>query len=294
VYLFKLFRFELLCWGTLLAKTIGEIIGRYYNETDGGIVDKAPSSLNRGEGTETEFFIQKIDLCGSTAFLKRRSPQTYLRIAHTFLSSVDEITRFFGADTSQAEYAGDSVIAYYRSSNVDPLSVLFSAYYCQLASFEMQGLDRTLNQYHFKTRTVIHSGKLIISKIGPWGDSRISAIGYELHRVCKLEKEISDGQGRVTKEFWAKLRPTERKFLSENTVTKQVPVDLPILPESTPLAPFSLGFGFRSLVDMRSNAINALATPNSYQTEPRYETKTEVIDYNVNWDRIRQHLFEQK
>jgi hypothetical protein len=139
-----------------LAKTIGEIISRYYEETDGGIVAKAPSALKRGEGTETEFFIHKIDLCGSTTFLKRRSPQTYLRIAHTFLSSVDEITRFFGADTNQAEYAGDSVIAYYRASDVGPLSVLFSAYYCQLASLEMQSLDYTLNQYHFKTRTVVH------------------------------------------------------------------------------------------------------------------------------------------
>lgn len=191
--------------GTVLANTIGEIIDRYYKEAGGGIVNKAPSTLNRGEGTESEFFIQKIDLCGSTAFLKRRSPQTYLKIAHTFLSSVDEITRYFGADTNQAEYAGDSVIAYFKASEVTPISVLLSAYYSQLASLEMQSLDSTLNQYHFKTRTVIHYGKLILSKIGPWGDSRISAIGYELHRVCKLEKEIGDGQGRATKEFWAKL-----------------------------------------------------------------------------------------
>jgi hypothetical protein len=277
-----------------LAKTIGEIIGRYYKETTGGIVDKAPSTLTRGEGTETEFFIQKIDLCGSTVFLKRRSPQTYLKIAHTFLSSVDEITRYFGADTNQAEYAGDSVIAYFRASDVAPVSVLFSAYYCQLASLEMQSLDRTLNQYHFKTKTVIHFGKLILSKIGPWGDGRVSAIGYELHRVCKLEKEIGDGQGRATKEFCAKLRPIDRKFLSANTITKQVPIDLPLLPPSSPLAPFALGLGLIGLANMRSDAINALATPGSFQTEPRYETKSEVVDYNVNWSRIRQHLIDQQ
>ncbi len=280
-----------------MAKTIGEIIGRYYEETDGGIVDKAPSALNRGEGAETEFYIHKVDLCGSTVFLKRRSPQTYLRIAHTFLSSVDEITRLFGADTNQAEYAGDSVIAYYRVSDVAPLSVLFSAYYCQLASLEMQSLDRTLNQYHFRTRSVVHLGKLIMSKIGPWGDSRVSAIGYELHRVCKLEKEISDGQGRATKEFWAKLRPIDRKFLSANTVVKQVPVDSPIvpqLPSSPALAPFALGLGLNRLMSVRSDAINQLAAPSLYPPAPQYETKSEVVDYTVNWDRIRQHLFEQQ
>jgi hypothetical protein len=134
-----------------------------------------------------------------------------------------------------------------------------------------------------------------MSKIGPWGDSRISAIGYELHHVCKLEKEINGGQGKATKEFCAMLRPIERKFLSANSITKQVPVETTRQPlSSSPLAPFTVGLGLIGLAQARSSAINQLATPSIYLPEPQYETKSEVVDYTVNWDRIRQHLFEQQ
>ncbi len=147
-----------------MAKTINEIIQRYYDEADGGMVQKAPSALKRGEGTEKEFFIFKIDLVGSTLFTMRKSPQTYLKLAHTFLSTVDEITRNYGADGNQAEYAGDSVIAYFPKS-VGAVKVLNAAYCCRLATLQMTSLDTAFKQFPCKTKVVVHVGKLIMAKI---------------------------------------------------------------------------------------------------------------------------------
>lgn len=268
-----------------MAKTIDEILNKYYEEA--GMVDKVPSSLNRGEGTETEFFIVKIDLSKSTHFLYRKSTKTYLKIAHTFLSSVDEITREFGADASQAEYAGDSVIAYFRASDVEPENVLFASYYCRRAAIEMQNLDATLKQYHFKTKIVLHFGKLIMAKIGPWGDGRISAIGFELHRACKMEQNVDAGHGKATKEFYGKLKPKDRKFLTANTIVRQVPIETP--PPSAPsLMPSA--FGLINYAIPPSNAISKGLGNFSNSQEPRYETKTEVVDYNINWTIIDQHI----
>ncbi|MFZ6006157.1 MAG: adenylate cyclase [Nitrospirota bacterium] len=269
-----------------MAKTINEILSKYYEEADGGMVDKTPSTLNRGEGTETEFYIMKIDLSGSTKFLYRRSPQTYLKIAHIFLSSVDEITRLYRADSNQAEYAGDSVIAYFRASDVEPEDVLFAAYYCRRAALEMQNLDVTLKQYHFKTKVVLHFGKLIMAKIGPWGDGRISAIGFELHRACKMEQNVSAGQGKATKEFWAKLKPINRKFLSANT--RQVSVEIPQPPAGSSLMPFN--FGLRDYAIPPSNALSAGLGNLLSPQKPRYELKTEVVDYTINWNVIEQYF----
>jgi len=271
-----------------MGKTIDEILNKYYDEADGGMVDKTPSSLNRGEGTEAEFYIMKIDLSKSTQFLHRRSPQTYLKIAHTFLSSVDEITRLFKADANQAEYAGDSVIAYFRASDVKPEDILFASYYCRLAAMEMQNLDVTLKQYHCKTKTVLHFGKLIMAKIGPWGDGRISAIGFELHRVCKMEKDVNPGQGKATKEFWGKLTPINRNFLSPNTITKQVTVVPSQPPSVSSLMPLNLGL--RDYAIPPSNAFSKGLGDFLNSQQPRYEMKTEVVDYTVNWNVIEQYL----
>src|SRR6185369_17791980 len=101
-----------------MGKTIEDIIRKHYAEAVGGMVDKVPSALNRGEGTEREFYMLKIDLVDSTTFLWTRTHKTYLKLAHTFLSSVDEITREFGADDGQVEYVGDSIIAYFRTDKV--------------------------------------------------------------------------------------------------------------------------------------------------------------------------------
>jgi class 3 adenylate cyclase len=76
-----------------MSKMISDIVQKYYNEANQGLQkDKPPSALKRGEGTEKDFFILKIDLVGSTKFVRNRFPQTYLKLAHVFLSTVDEIT----------------------------------------------------------------------------------------------------------------------------------------------------------------------------------------------------------
>lgn len=185
---------------------ISNILQKYYNEAQGGLVDKTPSTLNRGEATEIEYYIYKIDLVGSTLFVKNRTRQTYLKLAHTFLSAVDEITRIFGAEGEQAEYAGDSVIAYFRANKVAPIKVLAAAYNCRLAAREMQNLDATFRLFPFRTTAIIHYGKLIMAKIGPRGDSRASAIGPELHKACKMEANVPPGEGVASREFFNQLR----------------------------------------------------------------------------------------
>ena len=80
---------------------IKELLQRHYAEAAEGLVDKPPSQLLRGEGTEKSFYIMKIDLVGSTQLLLGRKKSTYLKLAHTFLSTVDKITQNFGADPDQ-------------------------------------------------------------------------------------------------------------------------------------------------------------------------------------------------
>ena len=199
-----------------MAKTIDEIIRKHYEEAVGGIVDKVPSALNRGEGTEREFYLLKIDLVDSTAFTWTRTHKTYLKLAHTFLSSVDEITREFGADDGQVEYVGDSIIAYFRTDKVNALSVLYAAYYCREAALQMKTLDATFSKYHFLTKTILHYGKLIMARIGPRGEKFVTAIGPELHKACKMESRVSPGQSRVSSEFREKLQGREKLLLKPN------------------------------------------------------------------------------
>lgn len=199
-----------------MSKTLTSILQKYYDEANKGLNnDKAPSALNRGEGTEKEYYIFKIDLVGSTFFLGNKFPQTYLKLAHVFLSSIDEITREFGADASQVEYAGDSVLAYFDVAKVPALDVILAAYWSREAALKMKNFDPSFKSYSCKTKVVLHYGKLIMAKIGPWGDYRLSAIGKELHRVSKLEKRVSSGVGYVTKDFGQKLElKARRKFLA--------------------------------------------------------------------------------
>lgn len=196
-----------------MSKTLS-ILQKYYDEANKGLnSDKAPSALNRGEGTEKEYYIFKIDLVGSTLFLGNKFPQTYLKLAHVFLSSIDEITREYGADASQVEYAGDSVLAYFDVTKVPALDVLLAAYWSREAALKIKKLDDSFKRYSCKTKVVLHYGKLIMAKIGPWGDYRFSAIGKELHRVSKLEKRVSGGVGHVTKEFGQRLELKARRKL---------------------------------------------------------------------------------
>ena len=196
-----------------MSKTLS-ILQKYYDEANKGLNnDKAPSALNRGEGTEKEYYIFKIDIVGSTLFLGNKFPQTYLKLAHVFLSSIDEITREYGADASQVEYAGDSVLAYFDVTKVPALDVLLAAYWSREAALKIKTLDDSFKRYSCKTKVVLHYGKLIMAKIGPWGDYRLSAIGKELHRVSKLEKRVSGGVGHVTKEFGQRLELKARRKL---------------------------------------------------------------------------------
>jgi len=293
-----------------MAKTIDEILQKYYDEADGGMVQKAPSTLNRGEGTEKEYFIYKIDLVGSTIFTWSRSHQTYLKMAHTFLSTVDEITRHYGADDNQVEYAGDSVIAYFPKS-VGALNVLYAAYVCRDATLRMKSLDTTLRKFPFHTKTIIHFGKLIMAKIGPHGDSMVSAIGPALHKACKMEKDVLAGEGRASKTFWEQLEGRQKILLKGNYKETQVLKQ----PEANPIAggllsdAFSQALTRRTLLGMtpnnlspfavqqaRASAINslsALATPTQIISPvPQFVTERELIDYSIRWDMIPKY-FEQ-
>ena len=206
-----------------MSKMISDIVQKYYNEANQGLQkDKLPSALKRGEGTEKDFFILKIDLVGSTKFVRNRFPQTYLKLAHVFLSTVDEITRAFGAEDSQVEYAGDSVLAYFYANKVKAIDVLKAAHYTRLATLSIRALDAAFSKYKFNTRIILHYGKLIIARIGPWGDQRLSAIGKELHKVGHLEKKIGNNIGCATKEFGMQLSLQERRKLLQsvyNTAT---------------------------------------------------------------------------
>lgn len=290
-----------------MAKTIDEIIQKYYDEADGGMVQKAPSTLNRGEGTEKEYFIYKIDLVGSTIFTWSRSHQTYLKMAHTFLSTVDEITRHYGADDKQVEYAGDSVIAYFPKT-VGAINVLAAAYACRDATLRMKSLDATLRKFPFYTKTMVHFGKLIMAKIGPLGDSMVSAIGPELHKACKMEKNVSAGEGRASKEFMGQLEGRQRILLKGNYKETQVLKQ----PESNPIAgglfsdAFSQASSPRTLLGMTPNSLSplvaqgrvsainslsALATPTQKNSPaPQFVTERELIDYSIKWDMIPKYF----
>lgn len=225
-----------------MSKTLTIILQKYYDEANKGLNnDKAPSDLNRGEGTEKEYYIFKIDLVGSTLFLGNKFPQTYLKLAHVFLSSIDEITREYGADASQVEYAGDSVLAYFDVAKVPALNVLLAAYWSREAALKIKTLDASFKRYSCKTKVVLHYGKLIMAKIGPWGDYRFSAIGKELHRVSKLEKRVSGGVGHVTIEFGQRLELKARKKLLTGVYESQkieTPQATPFLPDQTGLSGF--------------------------------------------------------
>lgn len=262
-------------------KTVDDIIIQYYAEVSEGLSnEKTPSKLNRGEGTEADYYILKIDLCDSTLFFLRRSSQTYFKIAHVFLSAIDEITRKFGSDTDQVEYAGDSVVAYFPNYHGMALNVLKAAYFTRDATVKMKSLDPTFSKFPFKTRIIAHYGKLILGKIGPWGDHNLTAIGMPLHKVAKLEKHVKPDTGLATKEFAEKLALVERRtFLIGNYSENSVEIP----------APQSPSYNGTEI----NNAINALAgyniayKPPPLSVQPRYEVKKELINYNINWLKLK-------
>lgn len=280
-----------------MPKTVDDIINKYYDEANQGLAnEKAPSELNRGEGTEAFYYILKIDLCNSTLFFLRRSSQTYLKIAHVFLSTVDDITRIYGSDTKQVEYAGDSVVAYFPDNCGMASKVLSAAYWARNATTKMKALDPTFWKFPFKSRIILHYGKLILGKIGPWGDYNLTAIGMPLHIVAKLEKKVQPGDGLATKAFAEKLSPNEKKlFLIGNydETTVEVQDTLSNL-QGTPAIYPGLGLLSNNTFAITPRALYNFLTPaNSTLAaakSPRYETKRELIDYNINWLKIQMSL----
>ncbi len=250
---------------------IDDLLNIYHDETVEGLVDVSPSRLTRGQGTEKKFYILKIDLVGSTVMLGGTRKPTYLRLAHTFLSTVDKITQDYGADPEQTEYAGDSVLAYFPE-NTTAEKVLVAACYSRMAVVRIGALNGAVGALKPKCKTVIHFAPLIVAKIGPRAGSFISAIGHPIHRVAHIEKDITPDIGRTTVEFYKQLNPQNRKFLSEVYTVNQVQVPSfhrPVL--DSVLRP-------RSLADILYNTPTPAITP-----PPHYRTEKVTIGYNLNW-----------
>jgi class 3 adenylate cyclase len=203
---------------------IRELLQRHQTETAEGLVDKSPSQLLRGEGTEKNFYIMKIDLVGSTELLLGRKKSTYLKLAHTFLSTVDKITQNFGADPNQVEYAGDSVLAYFAENQSSAEDVITAACYSRAAVQQIKNLEGVLNTLQLNCKVVLHFDTLMIAKIGPRANSILSAIGHPIHRVAKIEKEIPADTGRTTEKFFQQVSNKNRRFLYPAYKETQAPV----------------------------------------------------------------------
>ena len=262
---------------------IHKLLKQHYEEASEGLVDKPPSGLCRGEGTEKNFYILKIDLVNSTFLLHGRHKSTYLKFAHTFLSTIDKITQDFGADPTQTEYAGDSVLAYFPESKASAEDVLTAACYSSAAVRGMQKLDGTLGGIRFRCKVVLHFDSLIVSKIGPRSESILTAIGLPLHRITKIEKDIQPGTGRATPNFYKKVVIANRKFLMPIYDERNAPVPIYAQPPSpvvngllglrATLAPESLFPLHRILNDL---------PPYSQPVQQHIIEKT-LIGYDLKW-----------
>jgi len=249
---------------------VDNIIYRHLDEASEGIVDVAPSRLRRGQAVEKDYFILKIDLAKSTFLLRGRHKSTYLKIIHTFLSTVDYITQYYGADADQTEYAGDSVLAYFPAYE-SAENVLYAAFFCKLAVERLASLQRDVELMKINCRIVIHFATLIVAKIGPRAGSILSAIGHPIHRVAKLEKEIEVGAGRATKEFYAQLPPIYRKYLVAIYEETRVPIK--------PNFDFSATNPTRS-TGLLAQALLDISTPHF---QPNLQVQRVTIGYKLNW-----------
>jgi class 3 adenylate cyclase len=255
----------------LTLNDVDRLLQVHFQETSERLVDSPPSQLRRGEGTEKNFFILKIDLVGSTRFLRNRRQSTYLRLAHTFLSTVDRITQDYGADGDQVEYAGDGVMAYFPQRVDAAAQVLEAAFYCKAAVDRISSLDGAVAALHPRCRLVIHFAALTVARIGPRSGSMLSAIGFPLHTISKLEDKIGADVGRATPEFFRELPLGLRKYLLPITETQQVLVEQP------PVFPF----GFQHSVENR--LVDALLGRAPTPPPAQYRTETKTIGYNVSW-----------
>ncbi|MDF3031559.1 MAG: hypothetical protein K0R03_2117 [Moraxellaceae bacterium] len=257
--------------GESYSESIRRILGSHYAEAFDGVVDKPPSRLLRGEGTERPYFILKIDLVESTRLLLGKRRSTYLKLAHVFLSTVDRITQDFGADASQVEYAGDSVLAYFPEDRVAAEDVILAACYARAAVKYIQELDAVLGALKLQSKVVLHHGTLLMSKIGPRANTSLTAIGMPIHVVSKIEKEISPGMGRVTKEFFDKVDRQNRKFF--------LPVRRSVAGLSAPFSspdPAQVGNEFYRLFGVKP-------PPQRESITPPVQPELPIIGYSLNW-----------
>lgn len=284
---------------------VDEWLATHYAETDEGLVDSPPSALRRGEGTEKPFYIMKVDLVGSTLLLRSKRQSTYLRLAHTFLSTVDRITQHHGADGEQVEYAGDGVMAYFPVRADAAEQVLKAAFYVHAAVARISRLGGAVGALKPQCRMVLHYAPLTVARIGPRSSSVLSAIGWPLHHVSKIEKEIPAGTGRATKEFYLQLVRENRKFLNAVYLTKEV-----LAPAPPPIQPFSF-----SPSSVASGGLLGLRTPPASAPAPQlgmqnllagllrdqtssppplppphaslvFQTQQELIGYDIDWGKL--------
>lgn len=264
---------------------INELLNRHYLEASDGLVEKSPSKLLRGEGTEKNFYIFKIDIWNSSMLLYRKQKATYLRYAHTFLSTIDQITKDFGADVKQTEYAGDSVIAYF-SENTPSENILYAAAFARKAVLRMASLGGAVGELKPKCKVVLHFAPLIVSNIGPRADSFISAIGHPIHLVAKIEKDINVDTGRATKAFYEKLSHEYRKFLDEVATEIQVPTLAPsvLAPTYPPMS--------------HTQKLASLLYPDGFMNTPQFNTspppqittQKTIHGYNLRWNFLDRQL----
>lgn len=249
---------------------IDDLLSKHHFQSHDGLVDKPPSRLNVGEGTEKSFYILKIDVCNSTGVLLSANKSSYLRFAHTFLSTVDQIMKDCGADSEQTEYAGDSVIAYFPD-NVPVQNVLVAATYARKAVTRMPPIGRVKLTCKF----VLHYAPLIVAKIGPRAGSFISAIGIPIHIVAKMEKEVPPDTGRVTKIFFESVEKAHRKYIK--AAYKEVTVENPAYVPPPPL----------SSTERIANALYGLNSAYAYSIQqalqPQYITESKFVGYNLDW-----------
>ncbi|MDP1740803.1 hypothetical protein [Polaromonas sp.] len=272
-------------------------------EASDALVEKAPSDLKRGEGTNKPFFIMKIDLVGSTRLLLGKRHATYLKLAHTFLSTVDRITQDYGADEQQVEYAGDGLFAYFPAKAGAAEEVLTAAFYAKSAVDMMGVLGGSVGDLKPKCRIVIHYDTLTVARIGPRAGSILSAIGMPIHRVAKLEEKIGSGVGRATPEFRSQLQRENWKFLSPVYVEEKIP----ITPAPAP-APASFAFSpdpnrnslaamlgvttspppapglMNSIFSPSPNSLAAaLGVTSAAPNIPAYRIERKVVGYDLSW-----------
>ena len=250
---------------------VDRLLNRHLEEASEGIVDTPPSRLRRGQAVEKDYYILKVDLARSTSLLRGRHKATYLKVIHSFLSTVDGIVQYYGADTNQTEYAGDSVIAYFPAWT-EAEDVLRAAIFSKIAVERLANMQRDIQLKTINCRIVIHYATLIVAKIGPRASSYLIAIGHPIHRVAKIEDTIAVGVGRATKEFYSTLELTNRKFLTP--IFEETQVMVPTTPEPWETLP---GLGLLSLASQEYKK----------PVSPVYKTEKALIGYDVNWSLIK-------